>query len=203
MVTGLSVTIGFVPDRLAADLRFDTGAAWLDLVGTVGHADGPDPIERLPSPARLAEWLAREGLAPAGPAPGPAEVEAARELRGALRALARAALEHRPPPPAALAVVNRVAAADAPPVLRPGPGGLALAPPADVAAALSRVARQAAEHLAGPEAGHLHACEAEDCTMLFLDPSGRRRWCAPNRCGVRSRVREHRRRRRADAAPPA
>ena len=37
--------------------------------------------------------------------------------------------------------------------------------------------------------------------MAYLDPGGRRRWCAPETCGVKARVRAHRA--RARVSPPA
>jgi predicted RNA-binding Zn ribbon-like protein len=76
-------------------------------------------------------------------------------------------------------------------------GAIALEPPANASQALARVARQAAGDLASPMAQALHACEADDCGALFLDPGGRRRWCSSATCGNRERVRAHRERARA------
>jgi predicted RNA-binding Zn ribbon-like protein len=67
-----------------------------------------------------------------------------------------------------------------------------VAAPPTAAAALTRIARQAAEHLAGPTATRLRACDDHDCGMLFDDVTGRRRWCSAAICGVRHRVRAHR-----------
>jgi predicted RNA-binding Zn ribbon-like protein len=76
---------------------------------------------------------------------------------------------------------------------------LEIRPPATSRAALARIARQAAEQLTRPEAMTLHTCADPVCGMLFLDPGGRRRWCAADVCGVRNRVRAHRQRRGADS----
>jgi predicted RNA-binding Zn ribbon-like protein len=177
-------------------LRFDTGATWLDLVATVGDAYGETPVERLRDTARLREWLDAEGLLPER-APDEDDLVRARELRESLRGLALAALRGNAWPPGDVARVNEHLRADEPLELRDGPSGPRTRPPATTRAALGRVARQAAQHLTGPEAGMLGACPARDCGMLFLDPTGRRVWCAAEICGVRHRVREHRRRRRA------
>jgi predicted RNA-binding Zn ribbon-like protein len=177
------------------DLRFDTGAAWLDLLATVGNAYGIEPVERLVDPPVLQRWLAHHSLT-ADRSPTDADVVSARALRETLRPLALAVLDGAPVPTEPLRVLQRWLDADAPlraieRAGRPGP-----APPPTPTAALARVARQALEHLGGPQAEHLHACADDDCRMAFLDPGGRRRWCAPERCGVRARVRAHRARTR-------
>ena len=55
-------------------------------------------------------------------------------------------------------------------------GRVVAAAPATAGEALARIARQAADHLAGPAAEHLATCGDHDCSMLFHDPAGRRRW---------------------------
>lgn len=199
-------------------LRFDLGPAWLNLLGSVGTAYGPDPIERLTGPARLAEWLAGEGLTPAERGLTDADVTAARELREALRALMLAAVGGRAADPAAIATLNRFLSYAEPLAIAPnanrqgavegapcGPAGggagagspVRVVPPRTARAALARVAQEAAGHLGGTEAGHLHQCADDGCRAAFLDPGGRRRWCSTERCGVKSRVRAHRARRQA------
>ena len=192
-----------MPDRhVSPDLRFDAGAGWLNLLATVGSAYGSAPVERLRGPEQLAEYLDHHGLRP------PVEltqddVADAMALRAALRPLALAAVGGAPVEPAELAALQRWLDHDRPlrAVARAGHPGIE--PPPTVAASLGRLARQALEHLAGPERAHLGACGADDCRMVFLDPAGRRRWCAPERCGVLSRVRAHRERARRDPRPAA
>lgn len=176
-------------------LRSETGARWLDLVGTVGRAYGPAPIERLSSPERLREWLAIAGLLP-GTGPTGADLVRARTLREALRGLALATVHGGPWPAADIEVLNEVLADDRPLALAAAGHRAAMCPPATAREALARIARQAAEHLTGPAAATLHTCADHDCGMLFLDPSGRRRWCSAEMCGVRHRVRAHRQRHR-------
>jgi predicted RNA-binding Zn ribbon-like protein len=174
-------------------LVLDTGAAWLDLLATVGSRFAPAPTERLDAPARLAEWLEAEGMSPPQP-PGAAELAAARELREALASLALASLDGSPPAADAVAVLERHLAADRPPPLLATGSGLVREAPPDVATALGWVARQAADHLAGPRAARLSACADPECRRLYLDPGGRRRWCSSGRCASRARVRAFRRR---------
>jgi predicted RNA-binding Zn ribbon-like protein len=168
--------------------RFDTGAIWLDLLATVGSAYGPEPVDRMGTVELLHQWLDQEGLAPVT-APGPDDVVRARELREVLRPLGLAAAAGRTPEPDRVEALNAVLARDVPLRLT---SDLAVAAPPTAAAALTRVARQAAEHLAGPTAARLRACDDHDCGMLFDDVTGRRRWCSAAICGVRHRVRAHR-----------
>jgi predicted RNA-binding Zn ribbon-like protein len=117
-----------------------------------------------------------------------------------LRSLALSAVRGERPPAADLGTVNAALAHDRPVHLGASGAGAALARPATTAQALARLARQAAETLAGPGAQELHQCADPDCGMLFLDPGGRRRWCSVETCGARHRVRAHRARRRAAEA---
>ncbi|NMO93732.1 hypothetical protein HH311_28545 [Actinomycetospora sp. TBRC 11914] len=169
-------------------MRYDTGATWLDLLATVGSAYGPAPVDRLGSVELLARWLERQGLAPTA-APDDDDLARARELRELLRPLGLAAAAGRAPDPAAVEGLNAVLARDTPLQLTPA---LSVAAPPTAEAALTRIARQAAEHLAGPTAGRLRTCDDHDCGMLFDDVTGRRRWCSAAVCGVRHRVRAHR-----------
>ncbi|MFI8826029.1 BTAD domain-containing putative transcriptional regulator [Streptomyces sp. NPDC053431] len=72
-------------------------------------------------------------------------------------------------------------------VLTLGPDGLAqwrLAPSAGLDLPLHATARAAAELLADPRRLTLRACPSADCGWLFLDESGRRRWCSLATCGA-------------------
>jgi predicted RNA-binding Zn ribbon-like protein len=180
-------------ERLYA-LRFDTGASWLDLVATVGNAYGPAPVERMDNKDRLIDWLAHEQLQPER-RPTAADLPYAWRLREVLRPLGLAAARGESLPASGFQALNEFLEEDRP--LRIGRdrhGREVIRRPPTVGAALGRVARQAAEHLTGPVADRLRTCDDTECAILFLDPSGRRRWCAADLCGVRHRVREHRRR---------
>jgi predicted RNA-binding Zn ribbon-like protein len=173
------------------ELRYDAGASWLDLLATVGDRFGPDPVERLVSPGRLGEWLAHEGLILDVP-PKEADLGAALELRAALAHVVFALLDRAPVPQPAVELVQGYAARDRPTRLAVVAGELRAEPLPDGGAALARVAREAVDHLAGPPRARLNACADPECRMVYLDPGGRRRWCAANKCGVRARVRAHR-----------
>jgi predicted RNA-binding Zn ribbon-like protein len=179
-------------------LPVQTGAPWLDLVATVSKAYGPRPLDRLVNPERLADWLASQDLLPQAK-PDTADLARARDLREALRGLSLAAVHHHRADPADVAIVNDALALDRPLQLEPG-HDLALRPPATTGEALARLARQAVEQFGNETAADLHQCSDAECGMLFLDPSGRRRWCSLEICGVRNRVRAHRERRRMAAA---
>jgi predicted RNA-binding Zn ribbon-like protein len=180
-----------VTDYLAH--RFDTGAPWLDLLASRGHAYGPGSIERLRGLPELRSWLDHQHLTPDRP-PVEADVSRARELRETLRPLVLAALDGVSPTTAQLAALGPFLTADEPVSVLVRDGRAAAAPPSTVDAALARLARQALEQL--PDAP-LGACGDAECRMAYLDPGGRRRWCSPERCGVKARVRAHRARARA------
>ncbi|MFC4942773.1 CGNR zinc finger domain-containing protein [Pseudonocardia sp. GCM10023141] len=180
-------------ERLEADgaLRFDAGPPWLDLLATVGSAYGPAPVERLRGLPELTTWLEREGLTPAR-APVADDVRNAWALREALRPIVLAVLAAEPVTAAQAAALQPWLDHDLPTRVVVRDGRPAPDRPPTVAAALGRVCRQAVEQLGGPDSAHLGACADHDCGMAFLDPGGRRRWCAADRCGVRARVRAHR-----------
>jgi predicted RNA-binding Zn ribbon-like protein len=175
------------------ELRHDAGAAWLNLLATVGGRFGPAPVERLDSAERYTQWLAKERLLPAVP-PKEADLAEARELRAALVHVTFALLDHEPVPGPAVELIGKYAERDRPPRLRVTANGLEALPLPDASAALARLARQAVDQLAGPARHQLAACADPQCRMVYLDPGGRRRWCAASLCGVKARVRAHRER---------
>jgi len=179
--------------RAIADpgFRFESGAPWLDLLATVGGAYGPDPVERMRGLPELVEWLDHEHLTPQTP-PVEADVAAARELRELLRPLVVAAVAGSPVSSDGVTALQPWLDGGTAPRPVVVDGQLALAPPPTVRAALGSLARQAVEFLADPEHIRLGACADDDCHMAFLDPAGKRRWCASGICGVRARVRKHR-----------
>lgn len=58
-------------------------------------------------------------------------------------------------------------------------------PSAGLRLPLHAVARTAAELLADPRRFTVRGCPSRDCGWLFLDESGRRRWCSLGTCGAR------------------
>ncbi len=178
------------------EFRTGYGAAWLDLLATrLGRYEGPS-VEMLGDTGALRQWLTEHDLAPAARVSA-ADVAAVHELREALHALAAATVAGRKPARTDVRVVEAALAADRPPRIQLSSAGLSSQRPLDMAEALGRLARQAVDELTGPRRGRLRACGDETCAGIFLDDTGRRRWCADERCGVRARVRAHRARQKA------
>jgi predicted RNA-binding Zn ribbon-like protein len=179
------------------EFRTGYGAAWLDLLATrIGRYGASAPRELIRDSSALRQWLTEHDLAPSGRIDD-ADVSAARQLRESMHALAAAAVARRRPQRTDVRVVATALAADRPPSVRVTAAGLQVRRPADTTEALGRLARQAIDDLAGPHRERLRACGDDTCAGIFLDETGRRRWCADERCGVKARVRAHRARQKA------
>lgn len=187
-----------------ADAHIDTGVRWLDLVATRANWPSRAPLERLPDLDALRSWLAQHELVPEVE-PTNADLAAVRQIRAALRELAAARVERRTPYPSAFDTVNATLAraAKAPRhIVVPDPiePGYVRRRVPDVDAALTLIIEQAVDTMSGAEAGDLRECEEASCRELFLDATGRRRWCSTPACGIRARVRAYRARLRDGAA---
>lgn len=111
-----------------------------------------------------------------------AVLDQARELRSRLYACLTAPSDAK----AFAAVVPYVEAAAAAAVFRRGPDGLGhwqLTRAAGLSAPLHAVAHSAGELLADPRRLTVCACPSPRCGWLFIDHSGRRRWCSTATCG--------------------
>jgi predicted RNA-binding Zn ribbon-like protein len=111
-----------------------------------------------------------------------------------LHRLAVAAITGARPAPADVRRLNAALDLDAGLQVTAGTTGLRPRRPASVADAVARLARDAVVDLSGRGAGALRACGDDTCSSIFLDLSGRRRWCTDLSCGNRVRVRAHRQR---------
>jgi predicted RNA-binding Zn ribbon-like protein len=180
------------------EFRTGYGRDWLDFAITLVDRYGESPRDLVATPARLREWLADWGMAPAG-AVTEDDVARARELREALHGLARSVATEQPPATGDVRVVNASLTEALPVALRRSGSGMTLGRPDTTRQALARLARQAVDDLTGPHRPRLRACGDDECSGIFLDPTGRRRWCSDERCGVKARVRAHRARKRASA----
>ncbi|QQE79139.1 CGNR zinc finger domain-containing protein [Alicyclobacillus sp. SO9] len=58
-------------------------------------------------------------------------------------------------------------------------------------ALLSLIAFDALQLLATKELRTMHRCANPDCVLLFMDSSGRRKWCSMKICGNRAKVARH------------
>ena len=178
-----------------SEFRTGNGADWLDLLATLIGRYRSRQVEMLTGPATLRAWLAEHGMEPVA-AVTAADVDATRVLREAMHRAATAGMDGRPPTVHDVRILQEALAADQPLRIRRTATDLRLTRPADVSAALGRLARQAVADLTGSDRGRLRSCGDDTCSGIFLDQTGRRRWCSDERCGVRARVRAHRARAR-------
>lgn len=146
-------------------------------------------VERIPTPQRLVDWLAVNGLAVESCTT--AQLELARGLRESIHAAATAAATQDTLPAAAVRVINdhsiqgRAAA-----VLTPeGNRRWRLGSTSCVADALSVIAADAISIIAGERDGKLALCASPTCRAAFFDTSRSRtrKWCDMNTCGNRQK----------------
>jgi predicted RNA-binding Zn ribbon-like protein len=184
--------------------RFRAGRLSLDLCSTLLWRYRA-PSEQLRVPDDLARWLREAGVQPVPGAVSEQDLNQARELREAIYGLVHDRLAGRALARPHVATINALAAHPDPVPRLTAAGEIGYGADEPAAAALSRIARDAIELLAGSTAARVRECAAPDCAFLFVDTSraGRRRWCAMARCGNREHVRKHRRRlsNRAEVAP--
>ena len=167
----------------------------LELVRSfVNTYDHEDQTESLPDPGALTTWLDANGLG--APQAGAADVERARELREALRAILHQHGGMDLDPDAARtidAAARRAQLAvtfddDGEAVIRPLARG--------VDGALGRLLVTIADAQRDGTWSRLKACAAEDCQYAFYDRSRNRSavWCDMKVCGNRQKVRSFRQR---------
>ncbi len=188
------------------------------------------PLERLPTLGDALSWFVERGVIHGEGADRlghQAEADtdsAARELarihavRGALREVADAITEHRPPTKAALDTVNRALHARQVIELVPSTDGCVavdhrhVGDPVDDA--LARLCDPLVTELTSGDPDRIKVCDNDRCLWVFYDTSrtGRRRWCDMATCGNRAKAARHRARSKAateaeagatiEAAPP-
>lgn len=172
---------GFPEFRLGAVLA-------TSFTGTLSERYG-EPVERIPTPRRLVDWLAVNGLAVDSCTA--AQLERARELRESIHATATAAALHEALPAAAVRVINdcssngRAAAI----LTTEGSRHWRLGSASGVDDALGVIAADAIEIIAGDRDGRLALCASPTCRAAFFDTSRSRtrRWCDMNTCGNRQK----------------
>ncbi|TCJ96809.1 CGNR zinc finger domain-containing protein [Nocardia alba] len=148
-----------------------------------------DPVERMPTPQRLVDWLAVNGLVVNSCTT--AQFELARELREALHAAATATAMRDTPPASAVHLINaRSVQGRASAILTPeGNRYWRLDPDSAVEDALGVIAADAIGILAGERDGRWALCASPTCRAAFFDTSRSRtrRWCDMNTCGNREK----------------
>ncbi|MEU6478835.1 CGNR zinc finger domain-containing protein [Streptomyces sp. NPDC047017] len=156
--------------------------------GTLSERHG-DAVERIPTPARLVDWLAVSGLAVESCTP--AQLERAWELRESIHAAATAAARRDPLPEAAVQVINdRSTQGRAAAVLTPeGTRQWRLGSASGVEDALGVIAADAISVISGERDGTLALCSSPTCRAAFFDTSRSRtrKWCDMNTCGNRQK----------------
>ncbi|MEV4996354.1 CGNR zinc finger domain-containing protein [Streptomyces niveus] len=156
--------------------------------GTLSERHG-NAVERIPTPRRLADWLAVSGL-PVDSCT-PAQLDLARELRESIHAAATAAaVQDALPAPAVQVINDRSAQGRAAAVLTPeGERLWRLGPASRVEDALGVIAADAIGVIAGERDGRLALCASPTCRAAFFDTSRSRtrRWCEMNTCGNREK----------------
>jgi predicted RNA-binding Zn ribbon-like protein len=174
-----------------AGFRSGNGAVWLDLMSTLSGRYEGERVDAIATPARLRAWLRANDLEPRS-AVTPEDVVYAGELRESLHRLAVTAIRGDAPAASDVRRLNTALKHDGGLQVSRTSDGIRPGRPASVGDALARLARQAAVDLAGQGHGALRACGDDTCAGIFLDTTGRRRWCTDLRCGNRVRVRAHR-----------
>ncbi len=156
--------------------------------GTLSERRG-NPVERIPVPHRLVDWLAVYGLAVDSCTS--AQLDLARELRESIHAAATAAATGDALPASAVHVINdRSTQGRATTVLMPeGKRRWQLGPGSRMEDALGVIAADAISILAGERDGRLALCASPTCRAAFFDTSRSRtrRWCDMNTCGNRQK----------------
>ena len=156
--------------------------------GTLSERYG-DAVERIPTPDRLIDWLAVSGLAVESCTT--AQLERAWELRESMHAAATAAARRDPLPVSAVQIINdRSAQGRAAAVLTPeSTRQWRLGSTSAVEDALSVIAADAIDIIAGERDGKLALCASPTCQAAFFDTSQSRtrKWCDMNTCGNRQK----------------
>ncbi|MBO2461939.1 CGNR zinc finger domain-containing protein [Actinomadura violacea] len=156
--------------------------------GTLTERQG-DSVERIPTPQRLIDWLAVNGLAVDSCTA--AQLDLARELRESIHLAATAAAIQDALPASAVQVINdRSAGGRAAAILTPeGKREWRLGSASRVEDALSVIAADAISIIAGERDGKLALCASPTCQAAFFDTSQSRtrKWCDMNTCGNRQK----------------
>ena len=185
----------------------------LDFLNTDDTDDG-FPAERLPSLDAALDWFVTRGVihgegadgvrrqAEADTLRGERELARVHAVRGALREVAQAVVDHRPPAPSALETVNRALHARQVIELVPSNDGCVavdhrhVGDPIDDA--LARLSDPFVVELTAGQPERIRQCGGDTCFWFFYDTSRtqRRRWCDMATCGNQAKVRRFRAKRR-------
>jgi predicted RNA-binding Zn ribbon-like protein len=192
------------PQESPESIELLGGRLCLDFANSVDWTEAGEPLDEasdaLLEPDGLARWGRRLLGAGVLPAVGPGELAAARELRASTYRAFAALAEGRRPPPADLELIaGSHAEAAAAARLAPEGGSWRMTWPAAHPRRIRfAVAADAVQLLADAELlARLRRCPGRRCGWLFLDRSGRRKWCSMASCGSREKMRRLYERQRA------
>ena len=168
-----------------------------EFVNTLDVEAGRDELD---SPQTLAEWLTGRGLLEGGGRATSRDLELARKLREALRAVLRAhhdvTVDRE-----AISALNEVAAR-LPLSVRFDPEGdpNVVSGGAGVVGALGRILSDIGQARITGSWHRLKICSMDSCQWAFYDRSKNRsgRWCSMGVCGNRAKTRTYRSRRRSE-----
>ncbi len=188
-------------------IKLQGGCLALDFANTADWTEDEIVIpatDVLLEPDSLERWGTRLGVA--GSPGGPEELELARGLREALHMIFSALARDTAPDEFSLsrlrfAYAQAVAAGT---LTQDERGGFGLQWREDETRRVRfAVAADAMALLADPaRLARLHRCPGRACGWVFLDISGRRRWCSMQTCGSREKMRRMYERRRAERVSP-
>ena len=186
----------------ASDIPLRGGALCLEYANTVDRdADDepwhPETSDVLTTRDSLGIWAERMGI-PAPRRPPAGELREARRLRDAVyRAFSAIARWQTPSRDDVETIRHTYAAAVRAGALKPGDDGWSWSWPATERRGVRfAVAADAVALLQDPERlGRVSRCPGANCGWLFVNASGRRRWCAMSACGSREKSRRAYRRR--------
>ncbi len=166
----------------------------LDFVATVAERR-TTAVERVPTPAALAQWFVDAGVVDAPPAISERGHGEALALRETIWGLLSADPAH-PLDVGAVSLVNGYAGAGVPVAALAADRSVTTS--GDLDSCLASVARAAVDAFRPENAAHLKWCEGVDCTRPFLDASraSNRRWCGMAGCGDRAKAAAYRARKR-------
>ena len=189
-------------------IKLQGGSLSIDFANSVDWTEDEAEIpatDALLEPDSLDRWGARLGVA--GRPGGIEELELARGLREALHRIFSALARRQAPDTYSLARLRfaYAQAVSAGTLSRREDGSFGLGWREDEPRRVRfAVAADAVELLADPtRIERLHRCPGRDCGWIFLDTSGRRRWCSMETCGSREKMRRMYARKRAATAPAA
>jgi len=176
--------------------------------------DNGFPAERLPTLDDALSWFVDRGVihqegadhvrrqAAAQPSVAERDLRRVHAVRGAMREITSAVVDHRAPDPAALETTNRALHARQVIELVPAPDGVSVdhrhvGDPIDDA--LARLADPLVIELTAGHPERIKICASDTCDWIFYDGSrtSRRRWCDMATCGNRAKAKRHREREKA------